>query len=81
MADPLQEIFAVPSPELFRGRELLVRHGALERFPTFMREGPMENIECEALPDYEPEEVEQLLGWLARGALIRPLPAQEWDES
>ncbi len=35
---------------------------------------------CEALPDYEPEEVEQLLGWLARAALIRPLPAQEWDE-
>ncbi len=35
----------------------------------------------EALPDYEPEEVEQLLGWLARAALIRPLPALEWDES
>jgi ribosomal protein L16 Arg81 hydroxylase len=35
---------------------------------------------CEALPDYAPEEVEQLLGWLARAALIRPLPAPEWDE-
>ena len=45
MADPLQEIFDVSAPELFRGRELLVRHGALERFPAFMREGAMENIE------------------------------------
>jgi len=36
---------------------------------------------CHALPDYEPEEVEALLGWLARAALIRPLPAPEWDES
>jgi hypothetical protein len=35
---------------------------------------------CEALPDYEPEEVESLLGWLARAALIRPLPAPEWDD-
>jgi hypothetical protein len=34
---------------------------------------------CEALPDYAAEEVEQLLGWLARAALIRPLPAPEWD--
>jgi hypothetical protein len=35
---------------------------------------------CEALPDYELEDVEALLGWLARAALIRPLPAPEWDE-
>jgi len=35
---------------------------------------------CEALPDYEPAEVETLLSWLARAALIRPLPAPEWDE-
>lgn len=34
---------------------------------------------CEALPDYDAEEVEALLGWLARAALIRPLLAPEWD--
>jgi hypothetical protein len=35
---------------------------------------------CDALPDYERAEVEELLNWLARAALIRPLPAPEWDE-
>jgi len=35
---------------------------------------------CSALPEYEPEAVEARLGWLARAALIRPLPAPEWDE-
>ena len=35
---------------------------------------------CEALPDYEPAEVEELLSQLARAALIRPLPAPEWDD-
>jgi hypothetical protein len=35
----------------------------------------------EALPDYELEEIDALLGWLARAALIRPLLAPEWDET
>ncbi|MDF3070014.1 MAG: cupin-like domain protein [Polyangiaceae bacterium] len=36
---------------------------------------------CEALPDYDLAEVEALLNWLSRAALIRPLPAPEWDPS
>lgn len=45
MADPLQQIFDVPARELFQSRELVVRRGALERLPIFMREGPMESID------------------------------------
>jgi hypothetical protein len=45
VADPLQDIFDVPAPELFQSRSLVVRHGALERFPAFMRTGAMENVE------------------------------------
>lgn len=36
---------------------------------------------CDALPDFDEEEVEALLGWLSRAALIRPVPAPEWDRS
>lgn len=35
---------------------------------------------CEAMPDYERVEVEDLLGQLARAALIRPLLAPEWND-
>lgn len=45
VSDPLQQIFGVAAPELFRSRELVARHGALERFPSFMREGALESIE------------------------------------
>ncbi|HKO46368.1 MAG TPA: cupin-like domain-containing protein [Polyangiaceae bacterium] len=45
MSDPLQQIFGLPATQLFRSRELVVEHGALERFPAFMHEGPMASIE------------------------------------
>jgi hypothetical protein len=45
VSDPLQQIFGLPAPELFTRPELVVQHGALERFPAFMREGAMESIE------------------------------------
>jgi hypothetical protein len=43
--DPLQEIFGLAAPRLFASRELVLAHGALERFPAFMREGPMASVE------------------------------------
>lgn len=45
VSDPLQQIFGLAAAELFKSRELVVHHGALERFPAFMREGAMESIE------------------------------------
>jgi Cupin-like domain len=45
VSDPMQQIFGLPAPQLFKSRELFVQHGALERFPAFMREGAMESIE------------------------------------
>jgi hypothetical protein len=43
--DPLSSIFGVSTRELFRKRELFVTHGALERFPAFMRTGPLESVD------------------------------------
>jgi hypothetical protein len=34
---------------------------------------------CERFTDFAREDLEQLLAWLAHAALIRPLPAPEWD--
>lgn len=45
MSDPIQEIFGVSALELFAQPELFVQHGSLERFPAFMREGPMASTE------------------------------------
>lgn len=45
VADPIQELFGVPAMELFASNELVVQHGALERFPAFMRTGLMESVE------------------------------------
>jgi hypothetical protein len=45
VSDPIQEIFGLPAAELFAKRELFVQHGPLERFPAFMRSGPMESTE------------------------------------
>ena len=45
VSDPLQQIFGVPAARLFESPELVVAHGALERFPAFMHEGPMASIE------------------------------------
>ncbi len=45
MRDPIRDLFGVPAMTLFAGRELVVQHGALERFPGFMRTGLMESIE------------------------------------
>jgi hypothetical protein len=45
VSDPLQQVFGLAAPQLFASRELVVSHGALERFPTFMREGPMASID------------------------------------
>jgi hypothetical protein len=44
--DPLREIFGVSTAELFRKKELFVTHGSLQRFPAFMRKGPMESIDA-----------------------------------
>jgi hypothetical protein len=35
---------------------------------------------CAAFSDFDPEEVETMLGWLAGAALIRPLPGPDWSE-
>jgi hypothetical protein len=43
--DPIRDLFGVPAMELFAAKELVVRHGALDRFPAFMRTGLMESIE------------------------------------
>jgi 50S ribosomal protein L16 3-hydroxylase len=43
--DPIRELFGIPAMELFAGKELVVQHGALDRFPSFMRTGMMESIE------------------------------------
>ncbi len=45
VSDPFSSIFGVTGPELFKSPELVVAHGALERFPAVMREGAMESIE------------------------------------
>lgn len=34
---------------------------------------------AQRFPDFEREELEALFAWLAQAALIRPLPAPEWD--
>ena len=44
--DPLRELFGISALELFRKKELTVAHGPLERFPAFMREGPMESFDA-----------------------------------
>ncbi|HWA73031.1 MAG TPA: cupin-like domain-containing protein [Polyangiaceae bacterium] len=46
MSDPIQEIFGLPAPELFEKPELFVQHGPLERFPAFMRNGPMQSTDA-----------------------------------
>ncbi len=45
MGDPLVEIFGSSTFELFTGGKFVVTHGALERFPAFMRNGPMASID------------------------------------
>jgi mannose-6-phosphate isomerase-like protein (cupin superfamily) len=44
--DPLRELFGVSALELFRKKELVATHGPLERFPAFMRQGPMESFDA-----------------------------------
>ncbi len=45
MTDPLQPLFGMSSRELFGLPALTASHGPLERFPEFMRSGPMQSIE------------------------------------
>jgi quercetin dioxygenase-like cupin family protein len=33
---------------------------------------------CKSFPDFDPDEIKDLLSWLGRAALLRPLPAPEW---
>lgn len=33
---------------------------------------------CVSFPDFAPEEIKDLVSWLSRAALLRPLPAPEW---
>jgi hypothetical protein len=46
VVDPIREIFGISALELFAKKELFVEHGPLERFPAFLRKGPMESIEA-----------------------------------
>lgn len=46
MSDPISGIFGVPAAELFAGGKFVVSHGPLERFPTFLRAGPMASIDA-----------------------------------
>jgi hypothetical protein len=66
--DPLHAIFGVGAPELFRKKALFVAHGALERFPSFMRTGPMESIDALTRHYAGPLEVSQ--GTAAGGVQI-----------
>ncbi|HEV8550067.1 MAG TPA: cupin domain-containing protein [Polyangiaceae bacterium] len=43
--DPLAPIFGMTARELFAQRELFVTRGGLERFPVFMRTGPLESVD------------------------------------
>ncbi len=45
VTDPLPPIFGLSTPAIFESRELLVRHGALERFPAFMHTGPLTSVD------------------------------------
>lgn len=45
MHDPIRDLFGVPAMELFAAKELVVKHGAIDRFPTFMRTGLMASID------------------------------------
>jgi hypothetical protein len=44
--DPLQPLFGMASRELFAQPALTASRGPLERFPEFMRSGPLESIEA-----------------------------------
>jgi hypothetical protein len=57
--DPLRELFGVSALELFRKKELFATHGPLERFPAFMREGPMESFDALSRHYSGPLEVSQ----------------------
>jgi hypothetical protein len=46
VVDPLEAVFGKPALDLFASTELVASHGPLERFPAFMRSGPMANIEA-----------------------------------
>jgi hypothetical protein len=46
VSDPIEDIFGVSARALFAERELFVQHGSLERFPAFMRTGPMESTDA-----------------------------------
>ncbi|HEX6274977.1 MAG TPA: hypothetical protein VFZ53_18170 [Polyangiaceae bacterium] len=68
MVDPLHAIFGVGAPELFRKKELFATHGPLERFPSFMRTGPMESLDALTRHYSGPLEVSQ--GTAAGGVQI-----------
>jgi hypothetical protein len=59
VVDPISEIFGVSALELFRKKELFVTHGALERFPSFMRKGPMASFDALSRHYSGPLEVSQ----------------------
>jgi hypothetical protein len=44
--DPLLALFGTSALELFTGRKFVVTHGALERFPAFMRQGPLATVDA-----------------------------------
>jgi hypothetical protein len=46
MNDPLSDVFGVSALELFTQGQFAVTHGALERLPAFMREGPLSTVEA-----------------------------------
>ena len=45
-SDPLVDWFGVPALELFCRRRFTVSHGELERFPAFMRSGPLGSVDA-----------------------------------
>ena len=44
MSDPLPVVFGASALELFTRSEFTVAHGAFDRFPAFMREGPLATV-------------------------------------
>jgi 50S ribosomal protein L16 3-hydroxylase len=46
VADAIEAVFGISAQELFSKRELFVQHGPLERFPSFMFNGPMASTDA-----------------------------------
>jgi|GEM_PF-1218456 len=70
-ADPLRALFGVPTRALWDARAFALSHGPIERFPAWMRSGPLENVR--ALSSEYKGALE-----VAQGRTSAPVPGQEF---